>query len=438
MIDAQIFNNTEAITKVRDIIAGSSAALSSPVSFTTRAVMDNVTGVSLKATSASLVPASMGTIQSLTGVAQRMGSEIPVTVADVNSLLSSVGTQLNRVTTGAQSVMASVINQANNIVPNVLNSTVSTALSAINSTSIGGGILDGLTTVSNLYGMANHVVNTLPGQLINSTLGIVKGKVADTLSNTDILSSAIKSLTPEFVNYKGVDLPSMIADMYSFGVYNDGGFRSYPRYTDRQYQNLPSVLGSNRNIDTRNIGNVNEVLNGLCKGKRLDSMFPFGLEKDKYDLLAMLMSLLGMHSGLSGLLDCDKLFDTRSYNVLTNYSRPVTVNNGDPYTYGAIIDAIGDSTVADPKRDLLYMNANMTLNPAFDNVAAKTNSYLGLVDRFSTTVGGLVEGVIARDRFDTVDSVKVATMAKSNTEILQSNIEDSVIKTALGSMIAWN
>jgi hypothetical protein len=434
-----MFENTEALVKLKDITTGSSSALNTPVSFVSKVVSENIQNVPLESATSKLLPLATDQISALSNIAKRFDTAIPVSLADSSKLLSTVASSISNNISNAQSVMSSVLQSiSGSTLPNILDNTLSYAKKLLPTESIlPSGILDNISDIGNLESLTSTLSDTLTNIGIPTVTNIISGDFKDILKDSDIINTAIKTLTSQFEDIGGINISDMVMQLYSYNDYDSSGFQNYPRYTNQDTTRLNSTFGYNNTLTGSNLSNISKMINELCSGYGLDDMYPYRLAKDRYDLLSMLLSLLGLDAGLRGLLNCRMLYDKRSRRILNNYSRPISINRGDPYIYRTVVDTLDPKNISNPHYDLMLLNANMQFDDRMENTVDKYNTYNSLLNTFDTDIPSLVKGKKYHDTYESYDTIKIATMSKSNTQIITDSLGETITKTALGIFSKW-
>lgn len=193
------------------------------------------------------------------------------------------------------------------------------------------------------------------------------------------------------------------------------------------FSSLGGKYGSNTNADGSSIsglGNTDsatskrlyDLAKSLCSGIEDKSGVDYAFNKDFYDVLLGLCSDFGMSDLLMQLANCgaaQKYLDQRTMDLIRK-KLPSIAREGDASTMKAAVDAVGPSTVTDPKNTFSVLTANMN----DDKVNSSYDDYSAVMASCNLTVEDLVKE--ENTPVFAVSAKQVSLLSSSNTTIIDS------------------
>lgn len=298
--------------------------------------------------------------------------------------------------------VSGVMNSANGVVSSV----VSTAKAGLQATmSFAKPIMELPNQVLNTgRDMASSIASAFPGS-IGKNLNALSNNYFDKLSNK-LAKSKFGRISDIMNKLEGISSADDIFSMFS----SLGGKYGSNTNTDG------SFISGSGSADSATSKRLYDLAKTLCSGIKDNSGIDYAFNKDFYDILLGLCADLGMSDLLTQLANCgaaQKYLDQRTMNLIRK-KLPGIAKEGNASTMKAAVDAVGPSTVTEPKKTFSILTANMNE----DKVKTDYDDYDATLKACNMTVEDLVKE--ENTPVFALSSKQIALMSSSNTSIVDA------------------
>jgi len=417
----------EANTKVETLSGDDKSAQAKPVAFVTQTVQQTTksTKSEAKETDKEGLPktgklakeAEKSGLSEFTDTVKSFSNELKDNInkasSSIQNFMKEATSTVDTVVQTAKGAVEGVVNEIKDTVSGVVNSVngvvstvVSTAKAGLQATiSFAKPILDLPGQVLNTgREMASSIASAFPGS-IGRNLNALSNNYFDKLTNK-LAKSKFGRISNIVNKLEGISSADDVFNMFS---------------------SLGGTYGSNTNADGSSISGVGSadsatskrlynLAKSLCSGIEDKSGVDYAFNKDFYDVLLGLCADLGMSDLLTQLANCgaaQKYLDQRTMNLIRN-KLPKIAREGDASTMKAAVDAIGPSTVTEPKKTFSILTANMNEN----KVKTDYNDYAATLKACNITVEDLVKE--ENTPVFALSAKQVSLMSSSNTTIMDA------------------
>lgn len=362
----------EVLSQIESLAADSAEALSSPVSFITRATNDVLQGTGME----QVLGKTQDWLKDMDGdLLGKIGSATGLgNILSTDGLKNAISKATNELAKGFGGVdglfgdVKSVLNNAGDYLGSFATGIADT-IDSVAGSILPTGILKG---VHNITDDIRDLVPDKMGDWLASKsekfLDKAISKATDTVSKN--IAHAISKVT-------GVGISDTILTDIMKGLYSNGN-RGMNGAVMSDGTTLYPKAGNN---STQVIDKLYEAARGICSNVQPLGYIDYDRNKDTFDLLATLAAKLGLTDLLEQLRQCananNLYFDSRTIQSLASTIRDIAMD-GNPFSFGTVVETAGVSNVSDPATEYKILGANLPNDSGYRDEYYSVGNRIGI------------------------------------------------------------